>query len=109
MSAHPPTLRPARLLPTAAIVVLCLVATAAPATALPVDFAGSALRGLAAWFAEVGGLVAAGDPTPPNAGTCIDPNGKPRPCEVAHLVPSRTGHGRERSVPRLDGEVANFR
>ena len=46
------------------------------------------------------GAVAASGPPPPDAGTCIDPNGKPRPCDESEVAPPGAQRQPELSAPR---------
>jgi hypothetical protein len=88
MSAITPKIRPAHLPLIAAIVLLGAFAASPPAAAQPFDLALS-VRSLTAWIEGLGLWPAAAersDPLP-NAGTCIDPNGKPRPCDGAGAAP----------------------
>lgn len=101
MSANTPTFRPKNLLVIASIVLLVTISSTAPAAALPADFAGSAVRSVAAWFGDLGRwLLPPGDPSPPDAGTCIDPNGKPKPCELVQLIPQALREA-EHPVPAM--------
>lgn len=98
MSANRPTFRPARLLWIASIVLLGTISASAPAAARPLDFSSSA-RSVTAWLEDLSRwLVSAEGPTPPEAGTCIDPNGKPKPCDGSEVAPP--GVQPELSAPR---------
>jgi hypothetical protein len=72
----------------AAIVLLGAFAPSAPAAARPFDFALS-VRSLTAWIEDLGGWLQSAErlAPPPTAGTCIDPNGKPRPCDAVDVTP----------------------
>ncbi|HXU32920.1 MAG TPA: hypothetical protein VN851_20300 [Thermoanaerobaculia bacterium] len=81
MSAITPRIRLANLL----LIVWAglLWGGAAPLTAQPIDF-GNPVRTLSTWIDDFGGwFQPAEKPTPPESGTCIDPNGKPKPCDFA--------------------------
>lgn len=54
--------------------------------AQPLGFEVSA-RALAGWFDGLSHWFRQdGDPEPPNSGTCIDPNGKPKPCDPSKTI-----------------------
>jgi hypothetical protein len=100
MSAITPMVRPANLLLIASIVLFGAVAASAPAAAQPLDFARSA-RSVTAWLEDLSRwLVSSEGPTPPEAGTCIDPNGKPRPCDESEVAPPGAQRQPERAAPR---------
>jgi len=100
MSAITPTFRLANLLLIASIVLLGAFAASAPAAAQPLDFARSA-RSVTAWIEDLSRwLVSTEGPTPPEAGTCIDPNGKPRPCDGSEVAPPGAQRQPELSGPR---------
>jgi hypothetical protein len=101
MSAIHPTRRPARLLLIASLVLFGAVAANAPAAAKPLDFTRVA-RGVTAWFEGLTRWVVPADgPLPPDAGSCIDPNGKPKPCDDSEVAPPGARREPERSAPRV--------
>lgn len=85
MSATPPKVRRSHILWVASMVLSALMAASAPAAARPLDSALSGrsaigwIRDLAAWLKGAGQERKVDGP---KAGTCIDPNGKPKPCDI---------------------------
>lgn len=101
MSVITPKVRPANLLLIASIFLLGTVAASAPAAARPLDFTSPA-RSVAAWFEGLSRwLVPPGEPTPPESGTCIDPNGKPKPCDSSQVAPPGARRAPGRPTPRI--------
>jgi hypothetical protein len=97
MPAINPTFRPAHLL---LIASLALLGASAPAAAQTLDFARS-VRSATAWLEDLGRwLVPPGEPTPPESGMCIDPNGKPKPCDGAEEPPPGARRDAARVAPR---------
>ncbi len=88
-----------------ALVGLCLggvLAMSAPASALPFELGlGASLREIAGWFEGIKSLPWGGDPNPPNSGTCIDPNGKPRPCDSRQAPSPASRRELTRSFPAV--------
>jgi hypothetical protein len=95
MSASNPRFRPANLLLIGWIGFLCAASGSAPATAQPLEF-GIPARTFSAWIHGFSRWInPAEEPTPPESGTCIDPNGKPRPCDSTQIIlPKRREAGR---------------
>ncbi len=95
-----PRFRPANLLLISWIGLLWVATGSGPLTAQAFNFGLSAqtvttwITGFSHW------LKPAAEPTPPESGTCIDPNGKPKPCDPSRTVPARTRREADRP-PRV--------
>lgn len=71
-----------------------------PLRAQPLAFEDSEFA-LAAWIDGFGRWFRQEqDAMPPHSGTCIDPNGKPKPCDPSKTVPGRAQREPERP-PRV--------
>ena len=100
MSAITPKVRAAKLLLIAPIVLLGALAASAPAAAQPPELSLS-VRSVTAWFEDLSRwFVPTEGPAPPEAGTCIDPNGKPKPCDQSEVAPTEAQRRPELSAPR---------
>ncbi|MEP7011351.1 MAG: hypothetical protein ABJC13_13595 [Acidobacteriota bacterium] len=100
MSASTPRFRPAHLLLIGWIGLLTAAAGSAPASAQPFDF-GISARTVSTWIDDFSRWFdLTGKPTPPESGTCIDPNGKPRPCDSGEVAPPGAKREPDRASPR---------